>query len=103
MDIDEVLDLYAAGVLDEDEVKICFMPMYETRFFTNRGLKLNALTADQCTQSFRFQPDHLLSLADVLLFPKTVILEDRPSVTGLEVLWVVLRRLAYPNRFSDLE
>ena len=46
MDIDDVLDLYAAGVLDEDEVKICFMPMYETRFFTNRGLNLNALTAD---------------------------------------------------------
>ena len=65
MDIDDVLDLYAADVLDEDEVKICFMPMYETRFFTNRGLNLNALTADQCTQSFRFHDGKIISILEM--------------------------------------
>ena len=73
METNDVLNLYAAGVLDEEEVSICLMPMYETRFFTARGLNLKNLTADQCNQYFRFQPDHLPLLAETLKFPATIV------------------------------
>ena len=51
---------------------------------------------------FRFYRDDLIALADLLLLPAVIITSHRDYVHNWEALSIVCRRLAYPNRWSDL-
>lgn len=66
-------------------------------------LNLNRLTDEECKLYFRFEKAHLQRLADALELPAEVRLPQNFSVSGLEALCILLRRLSYPNRYSDLE
>ena len=56
----------------------------------------------ECRAYFRFKRDDLFQLLDALRIPKVVKASSQDSATGLEVLCILLRRLAYPNRWLEL-
>jgi len=66
------------------------------------SFNLNAFCSHDCLALFRFLPEHLGQLVDLLdinvSFPRT-----RLSVPPVECLAIVLRRLASPARWVDLE
>ena len=66
------------------------------------SFKLNAFSSQECLSLFRFRPADLGRLVDLLqidvLFPRT-----RFSVGSIECFAIVLRRLASPARWVDLE
>ncbi|XP_065311757.1 uncharacterized protein [Dermacentor albipictus] len=54
-------------------------------------------------QQFRFQKEDFNNLFSALKLPETVKSAQNVTVPGREALCITLRRLAYPNRWCDLE
>ena len=56
----------------------------------------------ECLAEFRFEKQHIPLLADALRIPPYFIMEQRNRVTGIEGLCILLKRVAYPCRYSDM-
>ncbi|XP_049900259.1 uncharacterized protein LOC126390142 [Epinephelus moara] len=57
---------------------------------------------DECLAEFRVRKCDLPVLADVLMIPDKFICDQRSVVGGMEGLCMLLKRLAYPCRYSDM-
>ncbi|KAM7290141.1 hypothetical protein ISCGN_026807 [Ixodes scapularis] len=77
----------------------------EPRRYKSSGGLLDVAKLDDLTfrRMFRFKKDDFGLLNDVLLMPKVVYSSQGVVVSGEEALLMCLRRLAYPNRWWDLE
>lgn len=51
---------------------------------------------------FRFTKPQIEELANLLEIPNPYITSSRHSMSSIEALCILLRRLAYPNRLSDI-
>ena len=71
------------------------------RLFNNSFNLLNY--HDSAKTFFRFSVEQILQLVDLLNFPVTVRLNNGILMPGLECFCILLRRMAYPCRFVDLE
>ena len=56
----------------------------------------------ECIAEFRFEKRHILLLEEVLQIPPLMKCNQRSVFTGTEGLCMLLKRLAYPCRYSDL-
>ncbi|KAM7290313.1 hypothetical protein ISCGN_026958 [Ixodes scapularis] len=77
----------------------------EPRRYKSSGGLLDVAKLDDLTfrRMFRFEKDDFGLLNDVLLMPKVVYSSQGVVVSGEEALLMCLRRLAYLNRWWDLE
>ena len=66
-------------------------------------LDFDKLTNDQCKLLFRFEKSNIPGLCVALGKPEDIVAPNRTRCSGLEGLYILLRRLAYPNRLEDLE
>ena len=57
---------------------------------------------DECWADFRFKKDDLERLANALQLPEVIETYNRVKVDRMEALCLLLRRLAFPCRYSDL-
>lgn len=62
---------------------------------------LGQLGDSYCFTHFRFYKNDIRRLIPVLKIPEKIIFTNRVTVSGEEALCVLLRRLAYPNRFLN--
>ena len=93
-------------MLDEDEFSLLheqFMPKnpnfsYEEydRFF------LYEMNDAECLAEFRFRKHDLQILSEVLQIPDSLRCYQRSVVDGMEGICILLRRLSYPCRYSDI-
>ena len=56
----------------------------------------------ECLAEFRFEKQHIPLLAEALRIPPYFIMEQTSRVTGIEGLCILLKRVAYPLRYSDM-
>ena len=56
----------------------------------------------ECLAEFRFRKHDLPRLAEVLQIPDSFMCYQRTLSSGMEALCILLRRLSYPCRFSDI-
>ena len=54
------------------------------------------------TLNLRFSKGDMEKLRDALQLPANYICSQGTNATGMEAMMILLRRLAYPNRWSDL-
>ncbi|ESO99449.1 hypothetical protein LOTGIDRAFT_113508 [Lottia gigantea] len=94
-------------MLEEDEqfVFMLQMPDIQPRTFDPNipRFELDLLSDEQARNQFRFYKDDIIRLKHALQIPERIILQNRSVVSGTDALCILLRRFAYPNRFSDLE
>ncbi|KAJ8914166.1 hypothetical protein NQ315_016245 [Exocentrus adspersus] len=64
---------------------------------------LNAISEIEAKQSFRFEKRHIPRLAEALNIPDEITTRENITLTGVQALCILLRRLTYPNRLADLE
>ncbi|KAL1279362.1 hypothetical protein QQF64_026035 [Cirrhinus molitorella] len=57
---------------------------------------------DECINEFRVRKCDIPILADVLRIPNEIICDQRSVVGGVEALCMLLKRLTYPCRYSDM-
>ena len=63
---------------------------------------LEDINEAECIAEFRFEKRHILQLEEVLQIPALMKCNQRSVFTGTEGLCLLLKRLAYPCRYSDL-
>lgn len=56
----------------------------------------------ECIAKLYFEKQHILRLEEVLQVPPLMKCNQRSVFTGTEGLYMLLKRLAYPCRYSDL-
>ncbi len=56
----------------------------------------------ECYKELRFRKDHIANLLICLGIPEKVVCSQRTSCSGLEGLCILLKRLAYPCRYTDM-
>ena len=64
---------------------------------------LDDQTEQQALNKFRFGKEDIHRLARSLAIPEQIQLPNRCICSGTDALCILLRRLVYPNRLSDLE
>ena len=57
---------------------------------------------DECVAEFRVRKRDIPLLGEVLQIPEVVICNQRSIADGTEALCMLLKRLAYPVRYSDM-
>ena len=72
------------------------------RFMLVNLTTANCLFIKNLTLNLRFQKRDMERLRDALQLPVHYICSQGTTATGMEALMILLRRLAYPNRWSDL-
>ncbi|KAL8560180.1 hypothetical protein ACOMHN_021675 [Nucella lapillus] len=77
--------------------------MEEESLGWDRNFSLHKYTDQQCKDHFRFFPQDIIRLCQLLRMPDRMTAVNRTSASGLEVLSIVLKRLSYPCRYMDLE
>ena len=94
------------GVIDEEE----FLLLYEQHTSKNPSFSyedydkfdLNNIDSASCKADFRVEKNDLVLLKDALQIPDKIVCHQRTICDGMEGLCMVLKRLAYPCRYSDM-
>ena len=69
----------------------------------NLRLDLNSMSATDCKNKFRFNQDQLKEILAHFPFPEIIIAEQRDRVHLIEAFCLVMRRLSYPVKWTDLK
>ena len=101
-----LLESYDDGIIDDDE----YILLYEQNFSKNpefpyedyERFDLDAMDDTECKADFRFTKNEILRLAEALNIPETFLCHQGTTPPGIEGLCLLLRRLTYPCRYSDL-
>ena len=101
-----LFDSYDDGLIDEDE----FVLLYHLNTSKNPVFpyenydvfELENVDEAECKPEFRVEKADLPQLAEVLGIPCVFRCDQRTVCDGMEGLCMLLRRLAYPCRYSDL-
>ncbi|KAF6215314.1 hypothetical protein GE061_010066 [Apolygus lucorum] len=109
--MNEFAELYVNGLLSSDDLHSVFEVFLEHEGSRNlprdfRGIfSLDDFDEEEAVRQFRFEKRDLPRLQQLLGIPHSVHTggPNGYRVPGLTALCVLLRRLAYPNRWSDLE
>ena len=56
----------------------------------------------ECKAEFRVQKNDLPSLVEALQIPATFYYQQRSVCDGMEGLCMVLKRISYPSRYTDM-
>lgn len=108
------LEIAAAFLLDEEEHatrrrRVVLEHLASSSSYINRhnlqegdNFSLDNCTEFECENWFRFQKADIPVLHAALRFPDVLTLDNGAIIDSLEALCITLRRLAYPNRLSDL-
>ena len=66
-----------------------------------KSFALNKMEDDECVAEFRVRKRDIPLLGEVLQIPEVVICNQQSIADGMEALCMLLKRLAYPVRYSD--
>ena len=103
---EQLLLSYEDGILDEDEFLLLheqFMPKNANfSYEENDRFSLDEMNDAECLAEFRFRKHDLQIFSEVLQMPDSFRCYQRSVVDGMEGLCILLRRLSYPCRYSDM-
>ena len=71
-------------------------------YWEHGPFSLDSYNEDECWADFRFKKDDLQRVCQALLIEEPIKTYNRLRVEPLEALCLLLRRLAFPCRYSDL-
>lgn len=101
-----LLVAYDSEIINDEEFLVLF-ENYRSRnpqfpYNSYPRFELENMQDDECLAEFRVKKEDFPRLADVLQIPETVRCEQRSVCGRIEGLCMLLRRLAYPCRYSDM-
>ena len=97
---------YAFDLLDDEEFVVLYEENYSRELYPYWNFEMFEIenwTDAQCRTELRFARKDLLELQNVLRIPdKFIVSSQRTKCTGLEAMCILLKRLAYPCRYTDM-
>ena len=99
--------LYAEDIIDEEEVLSVVQSETERTtplfpYLTYKRFTLNDVTDDESLAEFRFYKGDITRLVKAFHLPPKFICNNGTTASAEEGLCMLLRRLAYPCRYSDI-
>ena len=101
-----LLDAFNDNSIDDDEFVLLYNlntsknPVFPYEMYER--FELANVDEAECKAEFRVEKSDLPQLADALRIPQIFKCDQRSECDGMEGLCMLLRRLAYPCRYSDL-
>ena len=86
----------------DDELLVIFELMVEQNETAKFRFDFERFSEEEYTALFRFQKNDIMRLKDAMQFPEQLYAYNGTKAAGIECLCLLLRRLAYPNRLTDL-
>jgi hypothetical protein len=96
---------YFANIIDDLEFAILYEENLSRASFPYRKFKefdFDDWDDAECNIELRFAKSDLLTLLDALDFPDKFVCSQRTICSGLEGLCILLKRLAFPCRYTDM-
>jgi hypothetical protein len=103
--MEQVLEAIILGGGDHQDVENAILHIILNRGIgqhPNLRFNLNEISNEEAKGNFRFEKQDIPILARLLEIPNLIRTESRNVVEGETALAILLRRLAYPNRWQDL-
>ncbi|KAG5863761.1 hypothetical protein JTB14_030618 [Gonioctena quinquepunctata] len=104
--MEEILEVRLWGDADDDEIEMIIMDnILFDRDHVQQGqnpFNLDDYTDEEIVMNFQFERADLPVLFEVSRIPEDVITETGNKVNGFTALCILLKRLVYPNRLSEL-
>jgi len=95
-----------SNVLSDEEFVLLFETYYsrnpEFPYGSYSRFKLEEMQESQCLSEFRVRKQDVHVLAEALQIPAVIRCEQRTVCDGVEALCMLLKRLSYPCRYSDM-
>lgn len=104
--MEEILDLALHDESDDDDMEDALLLHLFNENLGNRAELYGRFNFDHMSNTearslFRFDRMDIPRLTTALGIPELVRTQDNISISGIEGLCILLRRLAYPNRLID--
>ena len=99
-----LLEAYDEDFLDEDEIAL-LLEIEKRAPIPHRNyarFSLEAISESESIEMLRFNKNDIHRLAEALRIPPKIVGYQRTAASGIEALFMLLRRLAYPCRYFDL-
>lgn len=101
--MDTILTALAAEHLEFEEILLLMLASAQPpTHLKYPRLSIDALSDEECLKLFRFKKEDLPRLQRALGLAESYTGPVRLRWTGTEGLCILLRRLAYPNRLTDM-
>ena len=102
---DAILLAYDANVIDAEEFTVLHEANRSRELFPYwkaPKLDLDGWDNIECKTELRFEKSDLALLLEALRIPEKFVCPQRTVCTGIEGLCILLKRLAYPCRYTDM-
>ena len=103
---DALVVAYDSSLIDEEEFLALYDSCYsgnpELPFYEYPSFAFEEVNDEESCVDFRFKKNEILALARVLNLPEKFTCDQGTVCESIKALCIVLRRFAYPCRFSDL-
>ena len=101
-----ILQSYLSGILSDEE----FVLLYDVNtsknpdfpYWNYERFDLDKLSDEESKAEFRFYKSDIFELADILRLPDQITFYNGIVVESIPAFCILLKRLAYPCRYSDL-
>lgn len=104
--MEELAYLYCEDIIDEEEFALLYDANRKRNLYiphqTFQKFDLEMISDDECLNFFRFYKDDINRLTTAFQLPDKIVCANRTVVSSVEGLCVLLRRLSYPCRYSDM-
>lgn len=101
-----IIQSYDDELIDDDEFLLLYNAYIsknpEFPYDENRKFDLDEMDEFECKAEFRFEKTDIPLLAEVLGIPEKFICNQGTRSEGIEGLCMLLKRLTYPCRYSDM-
>ena len=101
-----ILLAYDDEIIDDDEFILLWDRFTSENpcfpYWDYENFQLDELDPAECKAEFRFEKSDLHDVAEALQIPETFRCQQRSICDGMEGLCMVLKRFAYPCRYSDM-
>ena len=97
---------YDEGILNDEELLILYeqykSPNLDLPSISYPLFDLDDMEDDECLAEFRVKKRDISALAEALQIPDWISCNQRSKAEGTEALCMLLKRFAYPCRYSDM-
>ena len=103
---DFILLCYDQGILNDEELLVLYeqyeSPSLDLPYSSYPLFDLDDMEDDECLAEFRVKKRDIAALAEALQIPDWISCNQRSKAEGTEALCMLLKRFAYPCRYSDM-
>ena len=95
--VEDLVDVDVMAITSQFEERAPIFPYWRYERFD-----INSMNEDECRSKFRFEKEDIPRLMKAFRLPPKFVCSNETTASAVEGLCMMLKRFAYPCRYSDL-